>query len=135
MRYLRSPIRASTSRRPSHSGLSLEGIFVFFSRQIIFQHIFFLLTTSAFITTVDTKYPFAQKLLFPYLYFKFACLSNIINDDFPFKYPMKFDIAIFGGILTNIWIWSLIACTSMISTPLYSHSCLMILPISLLIFP
>lgn len=27
----------------------------------------------------------AQKFRFPYLYFKFACLSNIISDDFPFR--------------------------------------------------
>ena len=92
-------------------------------------------TVSVFNPTVDTKYPFAQKFLLPYLYFKFACFSKIINDDFPFKYPMKFDTAILGGIFTSIWMWSLHACASTISTPLYLHSCLIIFPMSNLNLP
>lgn len=40
--------------------------------------------------------------LFPYLYFKFACLSNIISVLFPFRYPTKLDTLILGRILTNI---------------------------------
>lgn len=92
-------------------------------------------TVSVFNPTVDTKYPFAQKFLLPYLYFKFACLSNIINDDLPLRYPMKFDTAIFGGILTSIWIWSIHACASIISTPLYSHNWRRITPISFLNLP
>ena len=38
----------------------------------------------------------------PYLYFKYACLSNIIKELFPFKYPIISDTLYFGGILTNI---------------------------------
>ena len=39
---------------------------------------------------------------FPNLYFKFACLSNIISALFPFKYPINDDTLILGGMLTNI---------------------------------
>ena len=35
--------------------------------------------------TVSTKYPLAQKCLFPYLYFRLACRSNIIRLLFPFR--------------------------------------------------
>ena len=45
-------------------------------------------------------------------------LSNIIRADFPFRYPIKLDIAIFGGMLTKICTWSGIKCPSSISTPL-----------------
>ena len=48
--------------------------------------------------------PRHQNLRFPYLYFKFACLSNIINELFPFKYPMNDETLILGGILTSICI-------------------------------
>lgn len=50
-----------------------------------------LVITFSFFPTVSTKYPLAQKCLFPYLYFKFACLSNIINVDLLFKYPIISD--------------------------------------------
>ena len=36
--------------------------------------------------------------------------SNIIMVLFPFRYLVKSDIFSFGGMLTNIWIWSGIAC-------------------------
>ena len=49
---------------------------------------------------------------------------------FPFKYPINCDILYFGGILTNIWIWSGIKCPSIIFTPLYLHNVLMISLIS-----
>lgn len=42
------------------------------------------------------------KWRFPYLYPRFACLSNIISVLFPFKYPTKSDTLIFGGISTSI---------------------------------
>ena len=67
-----------------------------------------------------------------YIYFKFACSSNIIKLLFPFKYPIKDDTLILGGIFNNIWIWSDMACASIISTPLYSHSLLRYLPMSVL---
>ena len=85
--------------------------------------------------TVSTKYPLAQKWRSPYLYFKFACLSNIIKLLFPLRYPMICDTLYLGGILMSIWIWSGHACASIISTPFYSHNFLKICPISLLIWP
>ena len=36
----------------------------------------------------STKYPLAQKCRFPYLYFKFACLSKIMRLLFPLRYPI-----------------------------------------------
>jgi len=62
------------------------------------------------------------KSLLPNLYFKFACLSNIINALLPFKYPMKLDTLIFGGMLTSKCTWSGIMWPSIISTPLYLHN-------------
>ena len=40
-----------------------------------------------FFPTVPTQYPPHQNILFPYLYFKFACLSKIMRELFSFKYP------------------------------------------------
>ena len=85
--------------------------------------------------TVSTKYPLAQKWRSPYLYFKFACLSNIIKLLFPLRYPMICDTLYLGGILMSIWIWSGHACASIIYTPFCSHNFLKICPISLLIWP
>ena len=51
---------------------------------------------------IRDRYPSDQKCLFPYLYFKFACRSNIINADLPFKYPINDDTLNFGGIITNM---------------------------------
>ena len=62
--------------------------------------IYFLIVAS-FNPIVLTYYPSAQKCLLPNLYFKFACLSNIINALFSFKYPIKLDTLIFGGILNS----------------------------------
>ena len=84
--------------------------------------IYFLMVAS-FNPTVLTSYPSAHKCLFPNFYFKFACLSNIINPLFPFKYPIKLDTLIFGGILTSSCTCSGIICPSIISTPLYLHNC------------
>ena len=55
--------------------------------------------------TVTQYYPFSQVFLFPYLYFKFTCWSNIINDILLFKYPISSDTAYLGGIVINICIW------------------------------
>ena len=89
-------------------------------------------TVASFSPTVLTYYPSLQKCLFPNLYFKSACRSNIINADFPLRYPTKSDTAYFGGIITNICTWSFIKCPSMISTPLYLHNVLNISPKSFL---
>ena len=62
--------------------------------------------TFSFFPTVSTKYPFAQKCRLPYLYFKFACRSNIINVDLLFKYPINSATEYFGGISMSMCIWS-----------------------------
>ena len=78
---------------------------------------------------------FAPKCRFPYLYFRFACRSNIISELFPLRYPINCDTLYLDGILTSIWIWSGQVSASIISTPLYSHSFLRMLPISARICP
>ena len=60
---------------------------------------------------VSTKCPLAQKRLFPYLYFRFACRSNIIMLLFPFRYPIIWDTLYFGGMLINIWMCSFFTLT------------------------
>ena len=42
----------------------------------------------ALFNETSTKYPLAQKCRFPYLYFKFACLSKIMRLLFPLRYPI-----------------------------------------------
>ena len=59
-------------------------------------------TVASFNPTVLTYYPSLQKCLFPNLYFRFAFLSNIINADFPFRYPINADTDNDGGIITSI---------------------------------
>ena len=73
--------------------------------------------------------------LLPNLYFKFEYLSNILRVLFPFKYPIKLDILILGGISTNICTWSLHVSPFIIFTPLNSHNCLSIFPIFFFTFP
>ena len=51
------------------------------------------------------------------------------------RYPINCDTLYLGGILTSIWIWSGQVSASIISTPLYSHSFLRMLPISARICP
>ena len=75
------------------------------------------------------------KLLYPYLYFKFAYFSNIIKLLFPFKYPITWATLYLGGIDNYICIWSGHASASIISIPLYWHNFLNITPISLFILP
>src|SRR5699024_12797816 len=60
---------------------------------------------------------------------------KIIKLLFPFKYPINCDTLNFGGIMTNIWIWSLHAFASCISTFFLSQSSLIICPILFLYFP
>lgn len=45
-------------------------------------------------------------------------MSNMSSELLPFRYPMKLDTAILGGMLTNMWTWSGMRCPSIISTPL-----------------
>ena len=53
-------------------------------------------------------------------------LSNIINALLPFKYPIKLDTLVLGGMLNKRCTWSGIICPSIISTPLYFHNVLII---------
>ena len=53
--------------------------------------------------TVSTKYPLAQKCLFPYLYFRFAWRSNIMRLLLPLRYPIICDTLYLGGILMSMW--------------------------------
>ena len=84
----------------------------------------------AFFPTVSTKYPLHQKCLDPYLYFKFACLSKIISELLPFKYPITSDTLYLGGILISMWMWSGHASASCMIIPFLLHKSLKICPIS-----
>ena len=50
------------------------------------------------------QYPRHQNSLFRYWYLALPHFSNIIKLLLPFRYPMKLDTAILGGISTNICI-------------------------------
>ena len=91
--------------------------------------------TFLFRPTVSTQYPRHQKLLEPYLYFKFACRSKIINVLLPLRYPRNCAILMCGGILTSICIWSGHASASIICTFFCSHNFRSICPISFFSFP
>ncbi|MFU0811154.1 MAG: hypothetical protein ACFWTL_05800 [Atopobium sp.] len=47
---------------------------------------------------------------------------------FPFRYPMKLDTLILGGMLTSMCTWSGIRCPSIISTPFHWQRFLRISP-------
>lgn len=55
----------------------------------------------SFFPTVSTKYPLHQKFRFLYLYFRFACLSKIINTLLLLSVPTNCAIPMYGGILTR----------------------------------
>ena len=88
----------------------LEWIFVFLEAQLVAHLIVELLFLNVFAdlgfisTYCIYEYPFAQNTLLPYLYFRFACRSNIMSVLFPLRYPMKSATASLGGIDTSIWI-------------------------------
>lgn len=78
-------------------------------------------------TTPSCSVPHAE---LRYLYFSSSnCPYNIVPL-LPFRYPMKPDTAIFGGISSNMWIWSAHTSASTIPTPFHSHNCLSIFPIA-----
>lgn len=77
-------------------------------------------------TFIFLRLPFLTKDKKIRHWFRKPCLSNIISALFPFRYPMKLDTLIFGGILKSRCTWSGIIFPSSISTPLYLHSILMI---------
>lgn len=79
--------------------------------------------------------PLHQKLLLPYLYFKFACLSNIINVLLLLRNPTNCAILKYGGMLTSICIWFGQASASIISTFFSLQSFRKISPISFFICP
>ena len=73
-----------------------------------------------------------SQCLFPNLYFKFECLSNIIIALFPFKYPIICDMLYFGGIDNSRCTWSDIIRPSTISIPFHLHKSFIIFCISFL---
>ena len=121
--------------------LSRKWIYIFFDTYLIFHIIFFQLVLDIFsyllliLPTVSTKYPLHQKCLFPYLYFKLACLSKIISVLLLLRVPMNCAALIYGGILTSICMWSRHASASIISTFISLHSFQRITPISFFNLP
>ena len=88
--------------------LTLKRVFKFLYTQSIQCNVMFLLilnvlSYSYFIQPYCTNIiSFSPECRFPNLYFKFACLSNIISALFPFKSPINDDTLILGGMITNI---------------------------------
>ena len=133
--YYRQPLKAAVffcllslaTRKRVH--ILLQGNLVIC--QIFFQLVLDILLDHLRILSYRVrKIPLHQKFRLPYLYFKFACLSNIIKLLFPLRYPINCAILIYGGILTSICIWSGHASASMLSAPFCSHSFRSISPIS-----
>ena len=56
--------------------------------------------------TVETQWPSAQNLLLPNSCLRFACRSSMRSELFPFRYPMKLETLILGGMLTSMCTWS-----------------------------
>ena len=77
--------------------------------------------------TISTQSPLRQNVLFPYLYFKFARLSKIMRELFPFKYPT----------ISDTCIWTIYDSDNILplSFAFLSHHCLSLFPISAFIFP
>ena len=98
---------------------------------ILLQLIFDILCYCSFITShcVDIVPSAPKKCLLPYLYFRLACLSNIIKLLFPLRYPTNRAILKCGGILTSMWMWSRHDSASIIFTSFCSHHFLNISPI------
>ena len=88
-------------------------------------HFTYFLIFSSSKPTVLTQYPFAQKCLPQYRFFKSTCISNILMALFPFRKPTISEIEYFGGTDMTKWMWSLCTLPSNISTRFHSHNCLM----------
>lgn len=95
----------------------------------VFRYLFCILSYCIYIV------PLHQKLGFPYLNFRFPCLSCIRVLLFPFRNPINPDTLSFGGISTSMWIWSGPPSASMIFTPFHLHRSRSIFPISPLCSP
>jgi hypothetical protein len=76
------------------------------------------------------KRSLSSKDRFPWLYFKFGCLSCIIKKRFILQVPMndETETHIMSRLLTNLWIWFGIGCALRISTSFRSHCFLKIAP-------
>ena len=72
-----------------------------FSRCLIYAAI-----RLVFLPVVSTQYPLHQSSRFRYLYFNSPNCSYSIPPLFPFRYPIKLDTAVFGGISTSMGTWS-----------------------------
>ncbi len=89
-------------------------------------HLTYLRICSSSRPTVLTQYPFAQKCLPQYRFFKSKYLSNILMALLPFKNPTISDTEYFGGIDNTKWTWSFCTLPSNTSIFFHSHSCLII---------
>ena len=85
-------------------------------------HRTYRLISSSFSPTVLTQYPRAQKCLPQYRFFNSVCLSNILIELFPFRYPTTVETEYFGGIHNTKCTWSIWTFPSMISNSLHLHS-------------
>ena len=96
-------------RQPLEGALFPEGIHVLLGCHLIRGHVLVLLEFdvplySFLVCSYRTHViPLHQKFLFPYLYFRLAYLSKIISVLLPFRYPIKLETEILGGIRTSIW--------------------------------
>ena len=95
-------------------------------RSLFNCHLTYFLICSSSRPTVLTQYPFAQKCLPQYRFFKPVCLANILMALLPFKKPTTSEMEYFGGNDTTKWMWSICTLPSNISTFFHSHSCLII---------
>ena len=101
------------------------------SFKLIFDILFYCHFISAYCIHKISSTP---KMVIPYLYFKFAYLSNTIKLFFLFKYPIKLDILKYGEISTSICIGFEQLSAYTIFTHLLSQSALNILPIFLIYY-
>ena len=89
--------------------LSRKRVYIFLQTYLIACYIllqlisYILLFCFLFLPTVSTYFPLHQNCLFPYLYFKFACLSNIIKLLFPLRYPIICDTHYTWAVLISAY--------------------------------
>ncbi len=95
-------------------------------RSLFNCHLTYFLIFSSFRPTVLTQYPFAQKCLPQYRFFKPIFVSNIFMALFPFRKPTTSATEYFGGNDITKWIWSICTLPSNIYTFFHSHNCLII---------
>ena len=85
---------------------------------ILYIFFYFLFISSHCIYIISST----PKMSVSYLYFRLACLSNIINELFPFKYPIICDTEYFGDISTSMCTWSGHSSASIMFIPFLYHN-------------